>query len=215
MVYNRLVVAEIVPNIIDVFTPQLSLSVFWDDAQAELGNTISPSKMREPPFVNLSAPSSLHLRSKDHPPPQLTLVLTDPDAPSHSNPKWTQVCHWIATQANTSSASLDLVDVMPWKAPGPPPKTGKHRYIFVVLAPVNGTSERLHLRKPAERFHWGWEKGEKKNGVRDWAIEMGLGVVGECPFPLPFPAKMLTILKVRISSMRRTKSNEFRSRFFS
>lgn len=26
----------------------------------------------------------------------LTIVLTDPDAPSRGDPKWSEVCHWIA-----------------------------------------------------------------------------------------------------------------------
>nr|POF26290.1 hypothetical protein CFP56_22439 [Quercus suber] len=69
---------------------------------------------------------------------------------------------------------------MPYKPPGPPPKTGKHRYVFVVLAPLNGTRERLDLRKPGERFHWGYDhvEGKGQDGLRTWAAEMGLGVVG-------------------------------------
>jgi hypothetical protein len=70
-----------------------------------------------------------------------------------------------------------FTEIMPYKPPGPPPKTGKHRYVFVALAPVNGTTERLNLSTPKDRQRWGFE-GERA-GLREWAGENGLGVVGE------------------------------------
>lgn len=69
---------------------------------------------------------------------------------------------------------------MPWKAPGPPPKTGKHRYIFLLFAPTNGTTDRLNLTKPEDRQHWG--TGKERHGVRDWAINNGLAPVGKAPW---------------------------------
>lgn len=70
-----------------------------------------------------------------------------------------------------------IKEIMPYKPPGPPPKTGKHRYVFVALTPKNGTSERLHLSKPGDRQHWGYEK--ERQGLRMWAEENGLEVVGK------------------------------------
>lgn len=71
----------------------------------------------------------------------------------------------------------DAEEVVEYKAPAPPEGTGLHRYVFVVLVPRNGTSERLHLSKPEERRHWGFE-GER-SGVREWADENGLVVIGK------------------------------------
>ena len=130
---------------------------------------------------------------------QLTIALTDPDAPSCKNPKWSQMCHWIATDVHLTPSSVadknnnnngdshilggsqeyqSLTEIMPYKPPGPPPKTGKHRYVFVALAPRNGTTERLNLSVPKDRQRWGFE-GERA-GLKEWARENGLGVVGEC-----------------------------------
>jgi phosphatidylethanolamine-binding protein (PEBP) family uncharacterized protein len=85
---------------------------------------------------------------------QLTIALTDPDAPSRDNPKWSQICHWIATDVRLtpSSGSSDdendefyilggqkhqgLTEIMPYKALGPPPKTGKHRYVIEGCYPI-------------------------------------------------------------------------------
>jgi phosphatidylethanolamine-binding protein (PEBP) family uncharacterized protein len=129
---------------------------------------------------------------------QLTIALTDPDAPSRDNPEWSQICHWIATDVPLTSLTLltddgefliskhkdkhhqSLTEIMPYKPPGPPPKTGKHRYVFVALAPVNGTTERLNLSKPKDRQRWGFER--ERAGLREWAGENGLGVVGELIF---------------------------------
>lgn len=119
------------------------------------------------------------------------ITLTDPDAPSRDNPEWSEMCHWIATNVRLSSTTFSilplpeyglteqvaskhgkLADVVEYKPPAPPPKTGKHRYVFLVFAPKNGTTEVLHLSKPKDRQHWG--TGEERGGVRDWAGENGL-----------------------------------------
>lgn len=151
---------------------------------------------------------------------QLTLVLTDPDAPSREDPKWSQMCHWIVTgvslqpvisiqdqdvdasspqddsvTSRTALTTLTVVsevddvvgpdskkhlqDIIPWKPPGPPPKTGKHRYVFVALAPKNGTTRKLQLSMPKDRQHWGYGDDVARRGVMDWAEENGLVVVGE------------------------------------
>jgi hypothetical protein len=184
--------------------PLLTLNATWKKAAADLGNTIKPKKAKKQPIVHFldTVPSSsdanednVKLLSSGI---QLTIALTDPDAPSRSNPEWSQICHWIATDVPlTSLTSItddgdfllgkhkdkhhqSLTEIMPYKAPGPPPKTGKHRYVFVALAPVNGTTERLNLSTPKDRQRWGFE-GERA-GLREWARENGLGVVGKISF---------------------------------
>ena len=57
------------------------------------------------------------------------------------------------------------------KPPGPPPKTGYHRYVFLLLEGDN-----TNLTAPEDRQHWGF--GKKGHGVRDWAEKEGLEVVG-------------------------------------
>lgn len=57
------------------------------------------------------------------------------------------------------------------KSPGPPPKTGYHRYVFVTLE-----GDTTNLSAPNERQHWG--TGKVGHGVKDWAAKEGLKVVG-------------------------------------
>lgn len=66
---------------------------------------------------------------------------------------------------------------MEYKAPAPPEKTGKHRYVAVVLVPRNGTTEPLDLVVPEKRKRWGYD-GERA-GVREFAGVNGLKVIGE------------------------------------
>ena len=70
-----------------------------------------------------------------------------------------------------------LTGLMEYMPPGPPPKTGYHRYVFVLLAPIEGEGGSNELVKPKERAHWGY--GKMGKGVRNWAKDNGLEAVGE------------------------------------
>jgi hypothetical protein len=182
MILNRLMKAEIIPTVISDFIPSLTLTVSWPNKTAKLGNTVEPGELQDAPIIKLHGiPSSSTLRSSGL---TYTIALTDPDAPSRDNPEWSEMCHWIATNVPVSSDSTEeesnskkLKEIMPWKPPGPPPKTGKHRYVFLAFAPANGTTKKLKLSKPSNRQHWG--TGKERHGVRDWAEENGMAPVGK------------------------------------
>ena len=131
--------------------------------------------------------------------------MTDPDATSRAHPVMGEMCHWIVTgisfqmpasdqpatlaPAHIGLGATDLTDqdvsitniteLMSYLTPSPPPKTGLHRYVFVLLAPAASDALDLSggLKKPKERPHWGYGKVGK--GVRDWARENGLVAIGE------------------------------------
>ncbi|KAJ4125298.1 hypothetical protein NW754_013584 [Fusarium falciforme] len=176
-VRQKLADAEIIPTVIDDFTPVLGLRADWKSVSASLGNTLNPADLQSSPSVHLDKPESqLHSDIKVASGMTFVITLTDPDAPSRDNPKWSEFCHWIATAVSLSSSSEasrhHLKDVIEYKPPGPPPRTGKHRYIFLVFVPANGTTDKLHLTKPEGRKHWGSDHAG--HGVREWAHENGL-----------------------------------------
>ncbi|KAL8655671.1 MAG: hypothetical protein Q9210_000734 [Variospora velana] len=75
--------------------------------------------------------------------------------------------------------SSSVKELMSYYPPAPPPKTGYHRYVFVLLASNpddNGVRTVLEPKKPKERPHWGY--GTVGKGVRDWAKDNGLIPVG-------------------------------------
>ena len=109
-----------------------------------------------------------------------------------------QMCHWIVTnltlplQSSNSDKALDwllsllsteeskdngIEEIMPYLPPTPPPKTGYHRYVFVLLAPATEGGTRGELTKPKDRPHWGY--GKVGAGIREWADENGLVAVGK------------------------------------
>lgn len=190
-VVKELKKAEIIPTVLDDFTPTLNLTVSWSDEDAsQLGNTLKPKDLQDAPRITISSNSPEVCNTWTSSNATYTLVTTDPDAPSRDDPRWSEFCHWIATGMVISHTtrvinrtrcraifrSKGLKEVMPYKPPGPPEKTGKHRYVFVLLTPANGTSEQLNLTKPQDRQNWG--TGKERHGVRDWAAENGLVAVG-------------------------------------
>lgn len=76
-------------------------------------------------------------------------------------------CIFLCLISEKTASLKDSLD----KPPGPPPRTGLHRYVFVLLEGKNA-----NLTVPTERKHWG--TGSKGYGVQDWAEKEGLKVIG-------------------------------------
>lgn len=57
----------------------------------------------------------------------------DPDAPSKEDPKWGPYRHWVLTNIPESGDFKAASELAPYIGPGPPPKTGDHRYIFLLF----------------------------------------------------------------------------------
>ncbi|KAF3767907.1 PEBP-like protein, partial [Cryphonectria parasitica EP155] len=174
----------LINQVIDDFLPSLLVEAEWPskNTYSNLGNTLKPKNLQDQPSITLTSSPPSSSSSSESPTTCFStnttyvLALTDPDAPSRDNPKWSEFCHWIATGLTVSSSSSAAADadLMPYKPPGPPEKTGKHRYVFLVFVPANGTSEPLDLSKPGDRQHWGFEFEGGRVGVRRWAQENGL-----------------------------------------
>jgi hypothetical protein len=172
---TRLKKAEIIPTVLDDFYPELFVNATWPtNKTALLGNTLNPKNLQDVPSINLTVIA--RQRSSDL---KYTIAMTDPDAPSRDNPEWSEICHWLATNVSLASSSWmqdNFDNIIEYKAPAPPAKTGKHRYVIVAFAPANGTTEPLNLSKPKDRQHWGFD--DERRGLRDWANLNGLIPVG-------------------------------------
>jgi len=169
--------ASIIPDIIDDFTPKcFVLPTYGHGEHAKSvhpGKKLKHSKTKRKPSLKVYCPNMKQT-------PGLTIALTDPDAPSKKDPKWSEMCHWIAPVAEAVGlrisgtdfeVDVNVDDIVKYKAPGPPEGTGYHRYVFVLLEGDN-----TNLTKPEDRQHWG--TGKKEHGVRDWAKREGLEVIG-------------------------------------
>ncbi|RDL38445.1 PEBP-like protein [Venustampulla echinocandica] len=178
---QRLKKASIIDDVIDDFQPKCVIVPYYGrkGRPVSLGNKFKPSKTKHKPSLRIYCPDMRETLG-------LTLVLTDPDAPERDNSKLSEYCHWIGIVIGLSSSDelgqyfdLDAVvdhdwvenEVVEYQAPNPPPKTGYHRYVFVLLE-----GDTSNLTAPSDRKHWGMGKGGR--GVREWAKQEGLAVIG-------------------------------------
>ncbi|KAK0127750.1 hypothetical protein ONS96_007263 [Cadophora gregata f. sp. sojae] len=176
--------SSIIPEVLDDFKPKCFITAYYSKnsgkthkGAVDLGNKFKPKQTKKPPGLSIYCPDTLET-------PGLVAALTDPDAKSREDPKWSEMCHWIYiiptrftstihkplefSILSSDDPDLDLVE---YKPPGPPPKTGYHRYVFVILE-----GDTTNLTAPDERQHWG--TGKVRHGVRDWAQREDLQVVG-------------------------------------
>ncbi|KAK7748529.1 carboxypeptidase Y inhibitor [Cytospora paraplurivora] len=125
-VTDELKEAEIIPTVIDNFLPSLLLDVNWSSSDfASLGNTLKPKKLQDEPSITLTRPPTPRDVCYSATNVTYTVTVTDPDAPSRHDPKWSEFLHWIATglvvSDTTGSSCLsrhtlsltDLKDLVP------------------------------------------------------------------------------------------------------
>lgn len=173
---------KIIPEVVDKFDTQGLLTIEYNqNDQVALGNTLSVKNTQNKPSVQftLNSPNQeLELEiSKDD---RFTLVLTDPDAPSNTDHKWSEYAHWIVTdlslntnggaKSSEDNESLSTIldfskgkELLSYQGPAPPPKTGKHRYVFLLYKQDPKVKE---IPVPKDRPNWG--TGIPSSGVRDW-----------------------------------------------
>jgi hypothetical protein len=84
--------ANIIDGVVDDFTPKCFVAPFYGKKgrPVKLGNQINPKKTKQKPAMKIYCPDMRETLG-------MTIVLTDPDAPSSNNPKWGEFCHWIAS----------------------------------------------------------------------------------------------------------------------
>ncbi|KAL8819029.1 MAG: hypothetical protein Q9223_002452 [Gallowayella weberi] len=105
--------------VLDDFTPLFSLNISFPKSHTSvhLGNKIKPSHVSSSPDVYVHAIGAKDgsqrtqtIRSNA----TYTIVLTDPDATSRSDPKMAEMCHWIVTGITLGEDSVDqLVHLSP------------------------------------------------------------------------------------------------------
>lgn len=161
---------------IDSFRPHTLLEANYNPPNTSstpisYGNTIPLSAVPSPPAVYIRTGH----HADDSP---LTLVITDPDAPTRSNATNAQICHWIITgltlSGTTTVTPKTLIEYMP---PKPPQGSGKHRYVLVLLTHEKKADADKEIKPPSARPKWGYDK--PGSGVREWARDNGLKVIGE------------------------------------
>ncbi|EUC67001.1 OV-16 antigen [Rhizoctonia solani AG-3 Rhs1AP] len=164
--------AHIVPDVLSEFEPSSLLYLTYTSNSFKHKNSriVLPGKKfakdttSSPPELSFEGPGW---------PGTFVFFLIDPDAPSRSNPKWSQVRHMFAGNLTIDgdskhvpgsivlrSSSSPVNDYMP---PAPPPGSGFHRYVALLYAqPPDFDYSFLNT---SNRFEFNIDEFSKKSGL--------------------------------------------------
>ncbi|GAA0160489.1 protease inhibitor [Lithospermum erythrorhizon] len=146
------VVDRLIGDVVDMFVPSVGMSVYYGNKHVTNGCTIKPSLAIDPPLVTISGYAN-----------QLyTMVMTDPDAPSPSDPSLKEWIHWLVTDIPGCGNINKGKELLAYSGPSPP--IGIHRYIMVLFQQECGSLGLLE--PPVVRSHF---------NTRAFARELGLG----------------------------------------
>lgn len=151
---------KVIPDVLDVFRPQLQLTLSLGSRPLLDGSNLplqaaqeSPSAQLQPLESAAPGPSSSG---------KYVLVMVDPDAPSPSNPTAREWLHWIVAGVELSTdVTPQTPSVVEYNRPTPP--EGEHRYVVVAYAQPSDMPE---ISAPQERANF---------NVRSFAKEYSLG----------------------------------------
>lgn len=114
-----------------------------------------------------------------------TIIMIDPDMPARTTPiaQKNQVLHWL--MVNIPGVGVGGRQLAPYIGSGPPPRTGVHRYTFLVFdegtSPKDYTSVTpMDLVDIGKRVNWNFVQSGQPwtlRGFMDWA-QMGLPIAG-------------------------------------
>ncbi|KAG0613056.1 hypothetical protein M758_6G073300 [Ceratodon purpureus] len=87
---DPLVVGRVIGDVIDMFVPSVDMAVLYTSRQVSNGCQMKPSATSEPPGIRVTDKNGGANNF-------FTLIMTDPDAPSPSEPSLREWVHWIVT----------------------------------------------------------------------------------------------------------------------
>ncbi|XP_078175039.1 protein MOTHER of FT and TFL1 homolog 1-like [Carex rostrata] len=118
---DPLVVGGVIGEVVDLFVPTTMMDVNFGTKHVNNGCDIKPSLAADPPFVKIGG-RPCHL---------FTLVMTDPDAPSPSEPSMRECLHWLVINIPGGTSPIQGDEVISYVGPKPP--LGIHRYTLVLF----------------------------------------------------------------------------------
>ncbi|KAI4465287.1 cytochrome p450 family 4 [Holotrichia oblita] len=112
---------KIVPDVIDKAPAEILDVTYSDNVQVNRGNELTPTKVKDIPSVKWNAEEGGYY----------VLVMTDPDAPSRTNPKFREWHHWLVV--NIPGNNVEEGETLSeYVGAGPPKGSGLHRYVLLV-----------------------------------------------------------------------------------
>uniref|UniRef100_A0A453RFW3 Uncharacterized protein n=1 Tax=Aegilops tauschii subsp. strangulata TaxID=200361 RepID=A0A453RFW3_AEGTS len=107
---DPLVVGRVIGDVVDMFVPTMPVTVRFGTKDLTNGCEIKPSIADAAPSIQIAG------RAGD----LFTLVMTDPDAPSPSEPTMKEWLHWLVVNIPGGSDPSQGEEVVPYMGPKPP-----------------------------------------------------------------------------------------------
>ncbi|EOY21256.1 PEBP (phosphatidylethanolamine-binding protein) family protein isoform 2 [Theobroma cacao] len=123
---DPLVVGRVIGDVVDMFVPTVTMSVYYGSRHVTNGCDIKPSTTINPPKV-----------------------MTDPDAPSPSEPSMREWVHWIVSDIPGGTNPTRGKEILVYMGPRPP--VGIHRYILVLFQQKGPLGQ---VQQPASRANF-------------------------------------------------------------
>ncbi|KAJ8626423.1 hypothetical protein MRB53_019730 [Persea americana] len=146
-----LTVGRVIGDVLDAFTPSVKMKVtFHCNKQVYNGHELMPSAVTMKPRVEVGGDD---MRAS------YTLIMTNPDAPSPSDPHLREHLHWIVTDIpGTTDASFGR-ELVSYEMPKP--IIGIHRFVFMLFKQKG----RQSVCTPALRDHFNTRKFAEDNDL--------------------------------------------------
>ncbi|KAI3966329.1 hypothetical protein MKX01_007172 [Papaver californicum] len=137
---QSLAVGKVIGDVVDMFTPSVQLAVYYGPMKITNGCKLKPSLVSDKPTVFIN---NLHNQSHDRGSNRsydlhrsvstnlYTLVMSDPDAPTPSEPSIKEWLHWVVVDIPKGFDSTRGREVVAYMEPRPP--IGIHRYVFTLF----------------------------------------------------------------------------------
>ncbi|KEH17362.1 terminal flower 1 [Medicago truncatula] len=136
-------VGRVIGEVVDIFNPSVRMNVTYSTKQVANGHELMPSIVMNKPRVDIGGED---MRSA------YTLIMTDPDAPSPSDPHLREHLHWMVTDIPGN----EIVEYE-----NPKPVIGIHRYVFILFKQRG----RQTVRSPSSRDNFNTRRFSQENNL--------------------------------------------------
>nr|ANS56365.1 TFL1-like protein [Picea wilsonii] len=144
----------VIGDVLDMFTPSIKMTVVYNsNMQVNNGFEFMPSAITAPPRVEVIGGDMRTF---------YTLIMTDPDSPSPSDPTEREYLYWMVTDIpGTTSNSFVCSgrEMMSYEIPKP--LIGIHRYVFSLFQQKG----RQTVLPPSSRHHFNTRQFAQYNGL--------------------------------------------------
>ncbi|KAM0023815.1 putative phosphatidylethanolamine-binding protein [Helianthus debilis subsp. tardiflorus] len=146
-----LAVGRVIGDVVDQFTPSVTMEVAYNSHYTvSSGHELMPNIITSKPQVHIGG---VDMRSA------YTIILTDPDAPSPSDPYLREHLHWIVTDIPGTTDATFGREIVSYEKPNP--LIGIHRYVFLLFK----QRARKSVRPPASRDQFNTRNFSQENDL--------------------------------------------------